>query len=87
MQASSPRDAFERVRNLPLRDGIAHYVFGKEMQLSGNDLKQIVEIVGDAAGHLAEGLHLQGLSQRLLRPGALRDFRHDALFQAGVRLL
>ena len=29
--------------------------------------QQVVEVVGDAAGELADGLHLLGLAQRLLR--------------------
>ncbi len=44
-----------------------------------DDSKQIVEVVGDAAGELADRLHLLGLAQLLLERAPLRHVLRDGL--------
>ena len=50
-------------------------------QIAVDDLQQIVEIVGDAAGELADRLHLLRLAKRFLGAGAALDFIGDAAFE------
>ena len=45
----------------------------QELQIADDDGEQIVEIVGDAAGELAHGLHLLRLAELLLHLPALGD--------------
>ncbi len=46
---------------------------GEDLEAADHRRQQIVEIVGDAAGQLADRLHLLRLAQRLLGPLALAD--------------
>ena len=48
---------------------------GDHLQPAHDRGEEIVEIVGDAAGELADRLHLLGLAERLLRLQALADLR------------
>jgi hypothetical protein len=68
-----------------------------EVERAGHGLKQIVEIVGDAAGELTDRLHLLGLEERRLGALAL-DYLElqlgkgvvalaDALAELGIGLL
>ena len=43
-----------------------------------NDGEDVVEIVRDAAGELADGLHLLRLAQLLLQPPLRRDIAEQA---------
>ena len=55
------------------------------VQVAQDGLQQVVEVMGDAAGKLADGLHLLGLPQGFLRLLALRHLRPDAFLQSGVQ--
>ena len=55
------------------------------VEVAEDGLKQVVEVMGDAAGELADGLHLLGLPQGLLRLLALRHLRPDAFLQSGIQ--
>src|SRR4051794_33195631 len=57
-----------------LRDARLH-----EIERPDDPGQEIVEIVGDAAGQLSDGLHLLGLSELLLQVLALRDVAADAV--------
>ena len=37
-----------------------------DLEIAGDDLEQVVEVVGDPAGELADGLHLLALAQRVV---------------------
>ncbi len=52
-----------------------------------DDGEEVVEVVGDAAGQLADGLHLLRLPQRLFRHAQSRGALFDPRFQRGVQLL
>ena len=56
-----------------------------QAEVGDDHRQQIVEIMGDAARQVADGLHLLGLQQRLFRLPALGDLRHQLL--VGVREL
>ena len=58
-----------------LQDTFANILLGLEkLDIAANDGEEIIEIVGDAAGELADGLHFLGLTESLLRPGAFGHF-------------
>ena len=59
----------------------------REIQAADDDRQHVVEIVRDAAGQLADSLHLLHLAQLLLGLGALLDLLDDALLQRGVQRL
>ena len=59
----------------------------QEFDVADDDGEQVVEIVGDAAGELANGLHLLGLPQSLLGLQALGDLLRDPLLQGLVQAL
>jgi hypothetical protein len=46
-----------------------------------DDRQQVVEVVRDAAGELADRLHLLRLAQALLQPLAVAHVAHDGLHQ------
>ena len=64
-------DADQRVADARLGALVAGGFAGEQLQVAGDHLQQVVEVVGDAAGQLAHRLHLLGLAQRLL--GTLRS--------------
>ena len=59
----------------------------RQLQIAADDLQHVVEVVRDAAGELADRLHLLRLPQLRLGFGALGDGRGDALLQRFVGLL
>ena len=66
---------------------VALDVAGKQLQIAADDLQHVVEVVRDAAGELADRLHLLRLEQLRLGLGALGDRGGDALLQQFVGLL
>ena len=54
------------------------------VERAGDALQYVVEVVRDAAGELADGLHLLRLPQRLLGHLQLAGALLDALLQHGV---
>jgi hypothetical protein len=56
---------------------------GDQFEVAGDRLQEVVEVVGDPAGELADCLDLLGLDQRCFGPLALGDFRAQ-LFQHRV---
>ena len=67
------------------RSSLAGQLVVQYVQVAQDGLQQVVEVMGDAAGKLADGLHLLGLPQGFLRLLALRHFRPDAFLQSGVQ--
>ena len=59
----------------------------QELDVADDDGEQVVEVVRDAAGELADGLHLLGLPQGLLGLQALGDLLRDPLLQGLVQAL
>jgi hypothetical protein len=57
------------------------------LEIALDDGQQIIEIMGYAAGQLADRLHLLGLPQRLLDPHPGGDLAADALLQRLVEML
>ena len=51
----------------PLQARIVRQALAQQIEIAHHGHQQIVEIVRDAAGELADGLHLLGLAQLLLR--------------------
>src|SRR6185503_9104781 len=47
------------------------------------DVQEVVEVVGDASGEAAEGLHALGLAQLALQLAGLRDVAQDGEMAAG----
>ena len=45
---------------------------GGELGVAEDHAEEVVEVVGDAAGELADGLHLLGLEQLRLAPAGAR---------------
>ena len=56
------------------------------IDIADDDGQQIVEIVGDAAGELADRLHLLRLAQRFFRLLAIGDRGGDPLLQRCIEL-
>ena len=54
----------------------------QEIDRRTNDRQKVVEVMGDAAGKLTDGLHLLALSQRFLGCRALADLPRDPLLRA-----
>ncbi len=57
----------------------------QQRKVSMDDLQQIVEVVGDAAGKLSDRLHLLGLAKGILGLGAAFDLFDDAAFERFVQ--
>ncbi len=57
------------------------------IQATNDDRKKIVEVVGDAAGELADGLHFLGLAKRLFRLPTLGHLFSNAIFKMQIQLL
>ncbi len=57
----------------------------REIEPADDDGEHIVEVVSDAAGELADGLHLLSLAQLVFGAGALGHFIGDALFERRVQ--
>jgi hypothetical protein len=55
------------------------------VEIADDHLEQVVEVVGDAPGELADGLHFLGLTQRLLVGPQLRGAFDDLRLQGGVQ--
>ena len=71
--AGQPRPALGRRQRI---GGVAQQPFvldllGDEVEPADDHRQQIVEVVGDAAGQLAERFHLLALAQLVLRLGQL----------------
>ena len=80
--------ALQRAVDQPVQARIVGHALAQQIEVAHHRHQQIVEIMRDAAGELADGLHLLRLAQLLLRPFARRDFLHqvggallDPLFQ------
>jgi hypothetical protein len=72
---------------------IVGHALAQQVEIAHHRHQQVVEVMRDAAGELADGLHLLGLAQLLLRFLAGRYFLHqiggallDPLFQGGRQL-
>ena len=78
-------DAGKGVGDAPFGAFIARQILLKQLQIAGDNLQKIIEVVRDAAGELADGIHFLRLAQGFLGPGALGDFLGDALFERGVQ--
>jgi len=74
-----PRDRRE-LRLAP--DGV-----GQDFDRSGDDGEDIVEIVRDAAGELADGLHLLGLPDAVLGGDLVGEVAHEAVEHEAVAAL
>ena len=59
----------------------------KELQVAGHHLEQIVEIMGDAAGQIADRLHLLRMAQGIFGGDALGDGICNAFLERGVERL
>ena len=74
--------AHRRIQIARHHDGLFARLPGfRQFQAAGDAGEQVVEIMREAAGQLADRFHLLGLQQRLLRLAALGEFhrfRHDA---------
>ena len=75
--------ALDRAVDQPLQARIVRQALAQQIEIAHDSHQQIVEIVRDAAGELADGLHLLGLAQLLLRLLA----GGDGLHQIGRTLL
>ena len=64
------------------RTGIAGGVLPQQLEIADHRHQQIVEVVRDAAGELADHLHLLHLAQLLLRAFPMRHFGQDRLVRA-----
>ena len=72
-QLGAARDARERVLHPRLGPLVAGDVLREQLQVAADHLQQVVEVVRDAAGQLAERLHLLRAAQVLLELLALGD--------------
>ena len=69
-----------RRRQVPGRDRVARRPRLQQLEIADDRGQQIVEVVRDAAGQMADGLHLLGLAQLLLHRfpgGQVARRRHD----------
>ena len=69
----------------PMQPRIVRHALAQQIEIAHHGHQQIVEVMRDAAGELADGLHLLRLAQLLLRLLAGGDFLHQigrALFDA-----
>ena len=80
--------ALQRAVDQPVQPRIVGDALAQQIEIAHHRHQQIVEVVRDAAGELADGLHLLRLPQLLLRLFARGDFLHqiggallDALFE------
>jgi hypothetical protein len=80
--------ALQRAVDQPMQARIVGDALAQQIEIAHHRHQQIVEIMRDAAGELADRLHLLRLPQLLLGPFAGRDLLHqiggtllDALFQ------
>ena len=73
----------QRAVDQPRGPRIVGDVLAQQVEVAQHGHQQVVEVVGDPAGELADGLHLLRLPQLLLRSFARRDF----LQQIGGALL
>ena len=62
-QAGAAIGAEERVSDAPQGRLVALHLAGEDVQIAHDDLQQIVEVMGDPAGQLADRLHLLRLLQ------------------------
>ena len=68
-------------RDAALYLGIVRLMTGQQVQVAGDHLQKVVEIVGDAAGQPADGFELLRLAQLLFGGGTRLHFGGDALLQ------
>ena len=80
------RDGGDRRLQALVGARIAGDVAAKQLQIAADDLQDVVEVVRDAAGELADRLHLLRLAQLRLGLGAFGDRAGDALLQQRVGL-
>ena len=81
------RDGGDRGLQALLGAVIARDVATEELQIAADDLQHVVEVVRDAAGQLADRLHLLRLKQLRLGLGALGNRGRDPLLQQFIGLL
>ncbi len=87
--SEAPRSrALQRAVDQAMQARIVRDALAQQIEIAHHRHQQIVEIMRDAAGELADGFHLLRLPQLLLRSFARRDFLHqiggaliDALLQ------
>ncbi len=82
-ELSAAADTRERIGDPALRLLVSYDIFCQEIDVAGNDLQQVVEVVGDTAGQLADRLHLLGLLQSLLHFEELCGSLLDARLEIG----
>ena len=61
--------------------------FGQDFDRAGDDGEDVVEVVRDAAGELADGLHLLRLPQLLLGGDLVGEVADEAVEQVAVARL
>ena len=80
------RHARHGVRHAALGALVADDVPGEQLQVSGHDLEQVVEVVRDAAGELADRLEFLSLGEFRLGAPALVDLGDDPRLEAFVQM-
>lgn len=61
--------------------GVVRLMPGQQVQVTGDHLQQVVEVMGHAAGQATDGFQLLRLAQLFLGGGTGLHFRRDALLQ------
>ena len=84
-QCRRPVARLDREPDMAHQIVVAGQLVVQYVEVAQDGLQQVVEVMGDAPGKLADGLHLLGLPQGFLRLLALRHLRPDAFLQSGVQ--
>ena len=78
---------FDRALDQAQCPGVVLQPLAQQLQVAEHGGQQIVEVVGDPAGELADRLHLLRLAERLLDLDAFPDLGRDPLLQGLVQAL
>ena len=91
-QRSAALGALQGAIDQTMQLGIVRHALAQQIEIAHHGHQQVVEVVRDAAGELADRLHLLRLPQLFLRLFAGGNFLHqfggaliDALFQRGAQ--
>ncbi len=78
-QRCTALDALHRAVDQPAQPGIVGNALAQQIEIAHHRHQEIVEVMGDTAGELADRFHLLRLAQLLLGLFARRDFLHQLM--------
>ena len=82
---SAPREAASSIiRVMAASCGLSFDRIGQDLDRAGDDGEDVVEVMGDAAGELADRFHLLGLPDPVLGRDLVGEIAHEAVEHEAV---